>query len=107
MLHGLLEEAALGTEAGVGEEDVHSPEGVHGALHERLLLLPARHVAAHGDGLLVTAQLVGQHLEAVERARGQHRAVAELHRPAGGGGADTRTGAGDDQDRFVGHGAWF
>ena len=43
----LLEEAALGAEAGVGEEDVEPAEALERGGDERLLVVPAGHVAAH------------------------------------------------------------
>ena len=49
VLRVLLEEAARGAEAGVGEHDVDPPELVERALHERLLVLPLGDVAADGE----------------------------------------------------------
>ena len=95
MLHGLLEEAARGAEAGVGEVGVHAAEAVEGRLDERLLVVPARHVAADRDRLLVAAELLRERLELVLRAGGEHHAVAELDRAVSGGGADAGAGAGD------------
>ena len=63
------------------------------------------HVAAHGQRVLVAAELLGQRRELVLRARRQHDAVAELHGAARGGGADAGAGAGDHENGFVGHGA--
>ena len=42
VLGRLLEKAARGAEAGVGEHDVDPPEGVERGLHHRLLLRPTR-----------------------------------------------------------------
>ena len=60
VLHGLLEEAALGAEAGVGEVGVEAAEAVERGLDERLVVVPARDVAAHGDRLLLAAELLGE-----------------------------------------------
>ena len=54
----------------------------------------------------VAAELVGQRLEPVHRARGQDQAEAGLRGAAGGGGADAGARAGDEEDLVVvGHGA--
>ena len=95
VLHGLLEEAARGAEAGVREVGVHAAEAVERRLDDGLLVVPARHVAAHGDRLLVAAELLRERLELVLGARGEHDAVAELDRAVSGGGADAGAGAGD------------
>ena len=68
-----------------------------------LLVVPARHVAAHREGALVAAELVRQLPQLVLRARRQHHPVAELRGPAGGRRADAGAGAGDHEDWFVGH----
>jgi hypothetical protein len=96
VLDRLLEEAALGTKAGVGEERVEPAEALERGGHERLLVFPAGHVAAHGQSVLGTAELLGEPLELLLGARGQHHALAELDRAAGGGGTDAGAGAGDD-----------
>ena len=45
--------------------------------------------------LLVAAELLGERLELVLRARGEHHALAELDCAARGGGADAGAGARD------------
>jgi hypothetical protein len=101
VLHRLLEEATLRSEAGVREVGVHAAEAVERGVHERLLVVPARDVAAHGKGLLLTAELVGQSLEPVLRTGGEDDAVTELDRAAGGRRADAGAGAGDHENRSV------
>jgi len=78
VLHRLLGEATGGAEAGVGERGVESPERVEGGAHQRLLVVPLGHVAAHRHGVLVAAQLVRQGGQLVLRARGQHEAPPGL-----------------------------
>ena len=74
------------------------PKRSRAVCDERLLVVPARHVAAHRDRLLLAAELLRQRLELVLGARGQHDAVAELDGSARGGGADAGAGAGDHED---------
>ena len=57
VLGRLVEEAARGAEAGVGEGDVEPPEAVERGGDHRLLLLPLGHVAADREGALGAAQL--------------------------------------------------
>jgi hypothetical protein len=103
VLHRLLEEAALGPEAGVGEEHVEAPEPLQRGRDQRLLVVPAGHVATHCERALGSAQLFRERRQLVLRARRQHDPVVELHRAAGGRGADAAAGSGDDEDWGIGH----
>src|SRR5918999_3759251 len=104
VLDALLEEAALGAEAGVGEVGVHAAEALEGGGDEGLLVVPVGDVAAYGDGGVSAAELLGESGQLVLGAGREDHAVAELDRPPGGGGADAGAGACDNQDGFVGHG---
>ena len=101
LLRRALLEPARAAEAGVGERDVDPPVLVEGAAHERLLVLPLGHVAADGEA----AGLVGERLQLVLAAGGEHDAVSGLGGVAGGGGADARRGTGDEEDLV--HGLTF
>ena len=81
MLGGLLEEAALGAEAGVGEDDVDAPEGVERGRGQALLLAPVHDVARDDERAARAAELLAERLEAVAAARGEHQAVARPRRP--------------------------
>ena len=107
VLHGLLQKTAGRAEARVGEEGVHAAEAVERRGHEGLLVLPARHVAAPGEGVVVAAQLARQLLELVLGASGERDAIAELPRPARGRGPYAGAGSGYDEYGFVGHGPGF
>src|SRR5918999_1562430 len=104
VLDALLEEAALGAEAGVGEVCVHAAEALERGGDESLLVVPVGDVAAYGDGGVSAAELLGESGQLVLGAGREDHAVAELDRPPGGGGADAGAGACDNQDGFVGHG---
>ena len=101
VLRALLQEPARGAEAGVGEEGVQTAELLQRGGHGGLLVVPLGHVAAHGQGGAV-AQLGGQVVDLVLGARGQHHAPSVGGRGAGGGGADSAAGAGDQEDGAVG-----
>jgi hypothetical protein len=100
----LLEKAALGAEAGVGEDGVEAPERLDCRGREGLVVGPLRHVAAHGDGLLGPAELVCELGELLLATCRKHQAVALLGSLASRRGADPARGAGDHEHGFVGHG---
>jgi len=54
MLGGLLEEAAGGAEASVGEDGVEAAEVIQRGLGELLLVLPVGDVAADSEGPVLT-----------------------------------------------------
>ncbi len=99
-----FEKAARAAEAGVGERHVDPPERLERRVHHLLLLLPLGHVAAHRQRVLGAAELLGELLQALERAGGEHHAPALRVRAAGGRGADPRGGARDQQDTVCGGG---
>ena len=74
----VAEKAARGAEAGVGEGDVEAAEALEGAARPAPPAVPLGHVAADRERALAAAELGGQRLELVHRARGQHQAVAGL-----------------------------
>src|SRR3954451_8226378 len=102
-LDRLLQEAALRAEARVGEKGVHAAEAVDGLLHQGLLVVPARHVAADGEGRVVPAELADQGRQLVLRAGRQHDAVVELDGALRGRRADAGAGTCDDEYLLVGH----
>ena len=103
LLGRLLQEAAGGAEAGVGEDRVEAPEALDGGLDEALVVLEVGHVGAHGERAVVSAELTGQRLELLLRAGAEHQPVAGLGGGAGGRLADPGRGAGDQQHWVVGH----
>jgi hypothetical protein len=92
-----FEPAARGAEAGVGEDDVDPPVAVQRALHEPLVVLEGGDVAAHGQRALGAAELLGQGLQLVLRARAEDDAVARRPPRRGRGGADAGGCAGDQK----------
>ena len=76
VLDRLLEEAARGAEAGVGEDRVDSPEVLQRRRGQRLDLVPLGDVAAHRDRPLLAAELRGQRLQLLQPPRRQHQPVA-------------------------------
>src|SRR3954471_8824911 len=98
LLRRLGGEAALGAEASVGEDDVDAAEALERGGGHRLLLVPLGDVAGDRERALVAAQLRGQSLEAVARARREHEAVTLRGGGVGGGGADAARRAGDQED---------
>jgi len=88
VLGRLLEEAALGSETGVGEDDVDAPEVMQRGPDHVLLLAEVRDVAGDSDRALGAAELLGERLELVGRAGGEHEAVAVRRRMACRGRAD-------------------
>jgi len=88
VLGRLFEEAALGSETGVGEDDVDATEVMQRGPDHVLLLAEVRHVAGDGDRALGAAELLGERLELVGRVGGEHEAVAAGRRVARRGGAD-------------------
>jgi hypothetical protein len=97
-LGSLLEEATLGAESRVGEDDVDLAEGVERRLDHRLLLGEVRDVARHRDRALAAAELVRQLLQRARRASGEDEPVALLRGAAGGRGADAAGCSGDQED---------
>lgn len=100
MLDRLLEEAARGAEAGVGEDRVDPPEALERRSGHRLDLVPLGDVAAHGQRPLLAAELGDQLLQGLQPPRGKHQPVA----PGGSAGrrrTDTAAGPGDQQHRIV------
>ena len=65
MLGRLLQEAARGAEAGVGENGVETAEGVGRRLDEVFAVLPLGDVAADGDRLVRPAELGRERFELV------------------------------------------
>jgi len=106
VLRRLLEEAALGAEAGVGEGDVELAEGVERRLHHRLLLSEIRDIARNGNRALGASQLFGERFELVGATGGEHDPVTGVGRMTRGRRADATRGAGDEEDG-VGHGHSF
>ena len=100
VLDRLLEEAARGAEAGVGEDRVDAAEALERGRGHRLDLVPLGDVAAHRQRPLLAAELAGELLERLQPPRRQHQPVAAGRRPRGRG-ADAAAGAGDQQDRIV------
>jgi hypothetical protein len=98
----LLEEAALGAEAGVGERGVDAAEAIERLLDEALLVGPLRHVAAD-DQRAVVAQFLRERAQLVLRARAQHDLPAFGNRGPGGSGADARGRSGYEKYALVGH----
>ena len=103
VLRGVLLEAALGAEPGVGQYDVEAPEGIKRGAHHGLLVVPLGDVAAHDQRALLAAQLPGQIGQLVLGTGGEHHAVAVRGRGARRGGADPGGRAGDEEDGVVGH----
>ena len=98
MLGRGLEEAARRPEARVREGDVDATEPLERLGDERFLIGPLRDVAADGESVLGAAELLRETLEPVERTGGEDDAVADLGSVAGGRGADSARGAGDEED---------
>src|SRR5207244_4620247 len=102
LLGRLLEEAALGTEAGVGERGVHAAEALERRLDQRLLIIELRDVTALHERALL-AQLAGQLAQRLLRTRGEHHVPSVGHGGARGGGADAGARSCDEKDARIGH----
>ena len=98
MLGRLLEEPALGAEAGVRPDDVDAPEMRERRRDDGLLLGEVRDVALHRERAIGAAELLGERVELVLRTGREHEPVAGLRGPAGGGGADPARRSGDEED---------
>ena len=100
VLDRLLEEAAGGAEACVGEDGVDPAEVGQRPRRQRLDLVPLGDVALDGDRRLRAAQLGGQVLERLAPPRREYQAV-----PIGGQarrrGADSAARAGDQKYGFI------
>src|SRR6185436_6174330 len=82
---------------GVVDQDVDAPEGRHGALDQRLDLRGLAGVAGDGHGGAAGGgDALGDLLQALDLARGQHHARALRGEADGDGLADAAAGAGDD-----------
>ncbi len=103
MLGRLLEEAAGGAEAGVGEDRVDAAEPLQRPRRQRLDLVPLGDVAGDRDRRLGTAELGRQSLERLASPRREDQAVP-IGSHACRRGADAATGSGDQQDGFFGLG---
>src|SRR3989440_7494532 len=107
LLRRLLEEAPLGAEAGVREDDVDAAEAFERRRHEPLLVVPDRDVAALGQSSLVAAHL-GRDLAHPPPGGGDDRErVAGAGRQPRRGGTYAGARARDQHDRLVGHGLGF
>ena len=102
VLGRLLQEAARGSESGVREGDVEAAELLERPGDHRFLVSPLGDVASHGQRTVAAAELVGQLVEAVSGAGGEHQAVAVSGGSPRRGGTDPARSAGDQEDR-IGH----
>ena len=82
VLDRLLEEAAGGAEAGVGEDGVDAAEALQRRRGHRLDLVPLGDVAADRQRPLLAAELRGQLLQLLQPPRRQHQPVARRPRRA-------------------------
>ena len=103
MLRRLLEESALGAEAGVGEHRVDPPEGLERGPGQGLHLIPLADVAAHRDRLVGAAELLAQRLEPILAPGAEDEPVAGPRGAAGGSGTDPARGARDQENRMIRH----
>ncbi len=103
LLGRFLEKAALGAEAGVGEDGVEAAESVDRRGGEALVVLPLGDVAANGDRGLVAAELLGQLPELVLAAGRKHQAVSALGGRPRGRGANAARRAGDQKNGSISH----
>ena len=101
MLDRLLEEAARGAEAGVGEDGVDAAEALERRGGHRLDLVPLGDVAAHGQRPLLATELADQLLQRLQPPRRQHQPVLCRGRPRRRG-PNPAARPGDQQD-WIGH----
>ena len=101
MLDGVAEEAPLGAEAGIGPRRVETAEVLVGHRDGRLLVGPLGHVALDRDRTIAAAELLGQLLELVDRARREDEAPAVGRERPRRRGADAGRRTGEEEDPVV------
>jgi hypothetical protein len=92
-----LGDGALDRDARVVEQHMQRAEALDGGRHQRLHLLVVRHVG-HLDQRALGRQVARHLVELGLGVAGEHHARAFLREAAGGGLADARAGARDDDD---------